>query len=91
MPNWFLDKTRKKGLKWKSEHHYKNLHIEISLATKFCLKLTILNFWIKLTQKGYFRTKNKRKIYRILHIKMNLNSKFQLEQFWFLEQIFQRK
>ena len=24
---------------------------------KFCLKLTLLNFWIKLTQKGYFRTK----------------------------------
>ena len=25
--------------------------------TKFCLKLTLLNFWIKLTQKGYFQTK----------------------------------
>ena len=50
MPNWFLDKTCKKG-------HYKILHIEISLATKFRLKPTLLNFWIKLTQKGYFQTK----------------------------------
>ena len=27
------------------------------VGTKFRLKMTLLNFWIKLTQKGYFRTK----------------------------------
>ena len=26
------------------------------VGTKFRLKITILNFWIKLTKKGYFRT-----------------------------------
>ena len=26
-------------------------------GTKFRLKMTLLNFWIKLTQKRYFRTK----------------------------------
>ena len=41
-----------------SEHHYKILHIQISLGTKFRLKLIFLNFWIKLTQKGYFQTKS---------------------------------
>ena len=30
---------------------------QISLDIKFRLKLTLLNFWIKLTQKGYFQTK----------------------------------
>ena len=33
------------------------MHTEISLATKFRFKLTLLNFWIKLTQKRYFRNK----------------------------------
>ena len=27
------------------------------IATKFHLKMTLLNFWILLTQKGYFRIK----------------------------------
>ena len=31
VPNWFLDKTCKKGLNRKSEHYYKILHIKISL------------------------------------------------------------
>ena len=57
MPNSFLYKSCKKGLKKNSEHHCKILHIEISLAIKFRHKMTLLNFWMKLTQKGYFRTK----------------------------------
>ena len=60
------------------------MHIEISLATKFHLKLTLLNFWIKLTQKEYFRTKKNENYHRILRIQINLDSKFQLQQFWFL-------
>ena len=47
--------------------------------TKFRVKLTLLNFWIKLTQKGYFRTKKKKENYhQILHIQINLDS-FQLQ------------
>ena len=32
------------------------------VGTKFRLKMTLLNFWIKLTQKGYFQTKIKSKL-----------------------------
>ena len=49
----FLDKTCKKGLKQKSEHHHCTLHIPNGL--------TILNFWTKLTQKEYFRSKKEKK------------------------------
>ena len=38
----------------KSEHHHGILHIWISLGTKFQLKLTILTFWTKFTQKKIF-------------------------------------
>ena len=47
------------------------------VGTKFRLKMTLLNFWIKLTQKEYFGTKN---FHRILHIQINLDSKFQFQQ-----------
>ena len=57
--------------------------IEISLGNKFCLKLTIFNFWIKLTQKRYFRTTKNENYHRILHIHINLDSKFQRQQFEF--------
>ena len=50
------------------------------VGTKFRLKMTLLNFWIKLTQKGYFRTKKNENYHRILHIQINLDSKFQLQQ-----------
>ena len=30
------------------------MHLRISLGTKFQLKLTIVIFWTKFTQKGYF-------------------------------------
>ena len=39
----------------KREHYHEILNIPISLSTKFQLKLTILSFWIKFTQKGYFQ------------------------------------
>ena len=39
---------------WKSEHHHWILHIQISLGTKFQLKLTILIFLTRFTQKGFF-------------------------------------
>ena len=42
-----------------------------SRGTEFCLKLTLLNFWIELTQKGYFRTKKEENYHRILHIQIN--------------------
>ena len=44
----------------KSEHHQRILHIRISLDTKFPLKMTILIFWIKHIQKGYFGLKTKK-------------------------------
>ena len=50
------------------------------IGTKFRLKMTLLNFWIKLTQKGYFRSKKNENYHRILHIQINLDSKFQLQQ-----------
>ena len=56
------------------------MDIEISVATKLRLKLTLLNFWIKLTQKGHFLTKKNENYHRILHIQINLDSKFQLQQ-----------
>ena len=40
----------------KIEHHHWILHIPICLGTKFQIKLTILIFWTKFVQKGYFRS-----------------------------------
>ena len=50
------------------------------VSTKFHLKMAPLNFWIKLTQKGYLRTKKNGNYHQILHIQINLDSKFQLQQ-----------
>ena len=41
----------------KSEYHHGILHIWICLGTKFQLKLIILSFWTKSTQKRYFQSK----------------------------------
>ena len=49
-----------------STHHW-ILHIQISLGTKFQLKLTILIFWTIFAQKGYFQS---------LSEKMNTTIKF---------------
>ena len=44
----------------KSEQRHWILHIRISLFTKFQLKLTILIFWTKFVQKGYFQSKTEK-------------------------------
>ena len=56
------------------------LNIRNSLGTKFQLKLIILNFWTKVTQKRYFQCKKEKKDnnHQILHIQISLSSKFQL-------------
>ena len=46
----------------KSEHHHGILHIWISLGTKFQLKLIILSFWTKFTQKRYFQSKTEQAV-----------------------------
>ena len=46
----------------KSEHHHGILHIWISLGTKFQLKLIILSFWTKFTQKRYFQLKTEQAV-----------------------------
>ena len=45
---------------WKSEHHHWILHIQISLGTKFQLKLTILIFLTRFIQKGFFWSKTEK-------------------------------
>ena len=42
--------------------------------------MTLLNVWIKITQKEYFRTKKNENRLRILHIQIYLEFKFQLQQ-----------
>ena len=46
----------------KSEHNHGILHIWISLGTKFQLKLIILSFWTKFTQKRYFQLKTEQAV-----------------------------
>ena len=53
----FFDKTWKKGENRTSEHHHRTFHLQNSLGIKFQLKLTVLTFWSKLTQKEYFQSK----------------------------------
>ena len=44
------------GSNWQIEHHHEILHISISLGIKFQLKLIVLSFLTKFTQKkGIFR------------------------------------
>ena len=55
----------KKGYFW-SETENVNISIEFyinSLGTKFQLKLTILIFWNKFIQKGYFRSKTEKIVF----------------------------
>ena len=49
-----LPKKKSSGQKWRKCWI---MHIRISLCTKFQLILTVLIFWIKFTQKGYFWSK----------------------------------
>ena len=56
------------------------LHIQITLLRyKISLKLTLSNFWIK-CKKGISKLKKKGNYHRILHIQINQDSKFQLQQ-----------
>ena len=45
-----------------SKHHHGILYIWISLGTKFQLKLIILSFWTKFTQKRYFQLKTEQAV-----------------------------
>ena len=56
----FWKKLVKRSKGRKREHHHKTLHNETSLGTKIRLKLTFLNFWIKLTKKGISELKKKK-------------------------------
>ena len=55
---WFfgqsLPKRGNSSQKWKKWNHHWILHFQISLATKFQLKLTSLIFWTKFAQNGCF-------------------------------------
>ena len=79
---FFGENLQKKVYNRKSEHHHRTSGI------KFQLTLIILNFWTKLIQIGYFRSKKQKNDnhHRILHIPINPCSKFQLQQtiliFW---------
>ena len=48
-----------------SELHYWVMQVEISLGTKFHLKLMILIFWTKFARKGYSRSKTEKVIIMI--------------------------
>ena len=62
MPNRFFGQNFQKisttefGL-----HQRQILHVRNSLGTKFQVKLTILKFWSKITQKEHFRSKKEEK------------------------------
>ena len=57
----FASKGYSQSKKWKvnSTHHW-ILHIQISLGTKFQLKLIILIFSTKFAQNGYFQSKSEK-------------------------------
>ena len=76
----FSEKTCEK--RYKTE--WVNIIIEIyifEIALIFKLKLTILDFWTKFSQKGYFRSKKEKNenYHWILHIWINLSTEFQLK------------
>ena len=76
----FFEKTCKK--RYKTE--WVKIIIEIyifEIALIFKLKLTILDFWTKFIQKGYFRSKKEKNenYHWILHIWINLSTEFLLK------------
>ena len=56
------------------------LHIRNILGIKFQLKLTILNFGSNSPKKGISTLKKRANQHRILHIRIILDSEFQLQQ-----------
>ena len=75
---------RSKTEKWTSPSNFTYLKLS---RYQFQLKLTILNFWTKLTQKGYFQSKkeNNENHHQILNMLISQGSKFSLQKFWFFE------
>ena len=67
----------------KSEHHHWTLHIQISIGTKFQLKLIILD---QIYQKRVFLVENRKSEHWILHMRIALGTKFHLRltilMFW---------
>ena len=55
--------------------------MKMIVGSKFHLKLTILAFLIKFSQKGYFRSETEKSEhnYRSLHIPISLGTKFRLK------------
>ena len=62
--------------------HYRVLPIQNSLGTKFHLKLAILIFWTKLTQKRYFQSKieKNQSQHWVLQTQISLGLYFHLQQ-----------
>ena len=78
----------------KSEHHDWILHIQISLDTKFQLKLTILIFGPNLPKNGYLRPKSVESDHHhwIVHIRTIHGTKMQFNgQFWIFGPNFHNK
>ena len=78
------------------EHHHWIPLIQISLGTKFQLKLTILIFWLDLPEKGFLGLKKKKLtphiFYIILHIQISLLRNFSSNwQFLILDQIYTKR
>ena len=82
--NVFLVQNRK------SKYHHVILHIRISLSSKFQLKLTILSFWTKFTQKWYFQSKAEQAdqgLQAFAFCEVNLNSTVVFEHFEHLKNL----
>ena len=73
----FFQKTCKKDLNRTSEHHHQTSHIRKSLRIKFQLKLTVFNFYTKLTQKRCFQSKKEKQKIAIKFCLQN-QSRFQI-------------
>ena len=56
MSNRFFEQN----LKVENRKREENLSIQISLGTKFQIKLTIFIVWTKFAQKGYFQSKTEK-------------------------------
>ena len=55
-----MKKKEKKKKKKEKKNHYRVLNTQIILCTEFQLKLTILTFWAKFAQEGYFLPKTEK-------------------------------
>ena len=74
--------------KQKIEHCDSILHIQISLSTKFQLKLTIVIFRTKFAQKGYFQSQTEK---MSITIELHINFQLRLTVSIILDQIYPMK